>query len=161
VTTVPEIRYARARGDVHVAYQTFGDGPIVIGTPGAAQNIRAMWDDPYYPHLLERLGSFMRLTQFDKRGTGLSDRSGIGSFEDRMDDFRARSTSPYAPACTPARSRIAGPTSAASFRSTSPPASRPRRPRARCSSPPRCAISSPARVSASTSAASVLQGCRA
>jgi class 3 adenylate cyclase len=31
----------------------------------------------------------MRLIQFDKRGTGLSDRDGIGSLEDRMDDFRA------------------------------------------------------------------------
>lgn len=89
VLTVPEIRYARARGDVHVAYQTFGQGPILVGTPGAAQNLRAMWDDRYWRHMLERDATFCRCTQFDKRGTGLSDRAGIGSLEERMDDFRA------------------------------------------------------------------------
>jgi hypothetical protein len=37
--------------------------------------------------LLERLGSFARLIRFDKRGTGLSDRTvGLPDFESRMDD---------------------------------------------------------------------------
>src|SRR5712692_38327 len=36
-----------------------------------------------------RLASFSRLIMFDKRGTGLSDRVGIASLEERMDDVRA------------------------------------------------------------------------
>ena len=40
--------------------------------------------------LLERLGSFARLIRFDKRGTGLSDRTvGLPDFDARMDDVRA------------------------------------------------------------------------
>ena len=40
--------------------------------------------------MLDRLGSFARLIRFDKRGTGLSDRSvGLPDFEARMDDVRA------------------------------------------------------------------------
>ena len=41
-------------------------------------------------HVNDRLGSFARLIRFDKRGTGLSDRSvGLPDFETRMDDVRA------------------------------------------------------------------------
>jgi class 3 adenylate cyclase len=86
---VPEIRYARA-GDLSIAYQQWGSGPVVVGLPPFAQNIDVMWQDPYYRHLLERVGSFASMTQFDKRGTGLSDRSiGAPSLDERMDDFRA------------------------------------------------------------------------
>ena len=39
--------------------------------------------------LFERLGGFARLIIFDKRGTGMSDRSRMPSLEVRMDDVRA------------------------------------------------------------------------
>jgi class 3 adenylate cyclase len=49
-----------------------------------------MWDVPFLAHYLERLARMGRLVFFDKRGTGLSDRSlGSGSAADRMDDLRA------------------------------------------------------------------------
>jgi dienelactone hydrolase len=39
---------------------------------------------------MSRLASFSRLIVFDKRGTGLSDRTeGVPSLEERMDDLRA------------------------------------------------------------------------
>lgn len=88
---VPEIRYARS-GDVHIAYQTWGTGPHFIGIPPFVQNIEKCWDDPAgrYPHFLRRLGTFCRVTHFDKRGTGLSDRvSSAFSIEERIDDIRA------------------------------------------------------------------------
>jgi pimeloyl-ACP methyl ester carboxylesterase len=46
------------------------------------------WDGPA-ADTLSRLASFSRLILFDKRGTGLSDRSsGIPDLETRMDDIR-------------------------------------------------------------------------
>ncbi|HVW81612.1 MAG TPA: alpha/beta fold hydrolase [Mycobacteriales bacterium] len=88
---VPEIRYARS-GEVHIAYQTWGDGPALVGIPPFVQNIEALWADPtgLYPHFLKRFGEFATVTHFDKRGTGLSDRgSGFHGIEERIDDIRA------------------------------------------------------------------------
>ena len=86
----PETHYARS-GDVHIAYQVVGDGPMdLVFVPGFISNIDLHWDDPGYAHLLRRLAAFCRLIQFDKRGTGLSDRvAGLPTLEQRMDDVRA------------------------------------------------------------------------
>ena len=89
--TVPDIHYARS-GDVHIAFQTFGSGPSLVGVPPFMQNLEALWDDPsgLYPRFLNRLAGFRTVTHFDKRGSGLSDRvPGLVGIEDRMDDFRA------------------------------------------------------------------------
>jgi class 3 adenylate cyclase len=90
VREVPEIRYARS-GDVHIAYQTWGEGPPLVGIPPFVQNIEALWSDPsgLYPRFLRRFGEFATVTHFDKRGTGLSDRVGGFSVEERMEDLRA------------------------------------------------------------------------
>jgi class 3 adenylate cyclase len=87
---IPEIRYARS-GEVHIAYQTWGEGPPLVGIPPFVQNIETLWSDPsgLYPEFLRRFGSFATITHFDKRGTGLSDRVGGFSVEERMDDLRA------------------------------------------------------------------------
>jgi class 3 adenylate cyclase/alpha-beta hydrolase superfamily lysophospholipase len=71
----PETRYAEADG-VRIGYQTYGSGKrTVIGVPGFAQNIDVIWENPESAAFFERLGSFCRVITFDKRGTGLSDRS--------------------------------------------------------------------------------------
>jgi class 3 adenylate cyclase len=88
---VPPIRYA-VSGDVHVAYQTWGDGPAFVGVPPFVQNIELLWSDPtdLYPAFLRNLGSCLTMTHFDKRGTGLSDRvPGFAGLEQRMEDFHA------------------------------------------------------------------------
>jgi pimeloyl-ACP methyl ester carboxylesterase len=89
---LPETRYARS-GDVRIAYQVIGNGPIdLVFVPGFLSNLDVHWEDPGYSHLLRRLGTFTRLIQFDKRGTGLSDRVGnrdLPDLETRMDDVRA------------------------------------------------------------------------
>lgn len=88
---IPEVRYARS-GDVHIAYQTWGSGPPIVGVPPFAQNLDMLWSDPtgYYPYFLEKYGEFATVTHFDKRGTGLSDRqSGFHDIEERIDDIRA------------------------------------------------------------------------
>jgi pimeloyl-ACP methyl ester carboxylesterase/DNA-binding CsgD family transcriptional regulator len=88
----PETRYARS-GDVRIAYQVIGNGPVdLVFVPGFLSNLEVHWEDPGYSHLLRRLGAFARLIQFDKRGTGLSDRVDnrhLPSLETRMDDVRA------------------------------------------------------------------------
>jgi pimeloyl-ACP methyl ester carboxylesterase len=88
VTSAP-IRYARS-GDVHIAYQIVGDGPVdLVLAMGSFTNLEVMWDLPEYRRLCESLGAFTRLLLFDKRGMGLSDRVRFGTLEERMDDIRA------------------------------------------------------------------------
>lgn len=87
---LPEIRYAKS-GDVHVAYQTLGKGPVdLVLVRTAISHIEVLWEDPSMARFLRELASFSRLILFDKRGTGLSDRQvGVATLEDRMDDIRA------------------------------------------------------------------------
>jgi pimeloyl-ACP methyl ester carboxylesterase len=84
------VRYARS-GEVNIAYQVTGDGPFdLVLVPGFFSHVEIDWEHPSMARLLDRLGSFARLIRFDKRGTGLSDRSvGLPDFEARMDDVRA------------------------------------------------------------------------
>ena len=85
----PTTRYAKS-GDVHVAYQVFGDGPDLVMAPGFVSHIENYWDEPRFARWLSRLGSFCRVVIFDKRGTGLSDRGiDLPAMDDRMDDVRA------------------------------------------------------------------------
>jgi class 3 adenylate cyclase len=87
--TEPAIRYARS-GDVHVAYQVVGEGPVdIVCVEGAFTNRHVLWEEPSYRRFVERLGSFARVILFDKRGMGLSDRVQAGTLEERMDDVRA------------------------------------------------------------------------
>jgi class 3 adenylate cyclase len=85
----PKVRYARD-GDLHIAYQVWGDGPIdLVLIWGTFSHCELFWDDPGMSRFLDALGRFARVIQFDKRGTGLSDRSDrIPTLEERMDDVR-------------------------------------------------------------------------
>jgi class 3 adenylate cyclase len=86
----PETRYAKS-GDLRIAYQVIGNGPLdLVFVPGFVSNIDHFWDEPVIADFFRRLTSFSRLILFDKRGTGLSDRVGnIPTLEERMDDLRA------------------------------------------------------------------------
>ncbi len=86
----PQTRYAKS-GDVNIAYQVLGDGPIdLVYVWGWLSHLDFQWTDPTLAVFLRRLASFSRLIMFDKRGTGLSDPAdGAPSFEERMDDIRA------------------------------------------------------------------------
>jgi len=87
---MPVTRYAKS-GDVHIAYQVFGSGPIdLVFIPGFVSHIENYWDQPDLARWLLRLSSFARVAIFDKRGTGLSDRvPEAPSLDQRMDDARA------------------------------------------------------------------------
>ncbi|HUF36188.1 MAG TPA: alpha/beta fold hydrolase [Gemmatimonadales bacterium] len=88
--SAPQTRYARS-GEVSVAYQVFGDGPVdVVYVPGWVTHLEVGWQQPRVAGFLRRLASFSRVIVLDKRGTGLSDRAaGYPTLEDRMDDLRA------------------------------------------------------------------------
>lgn len=85
-----ETRYALS-GDVHIAYQVTGEGPIdLVFVPGFVTHMELQWRLPHFGDFLADLGAFSRLIRFDKRGTGMSDPvSGAPSLETRMDDVRA------------------------------------------------------------------------
>jgi len=87
---LPMTRYAKS-GDVHIAYQVFGEGPIdLVYTPGFVSHLEHQWDQPDLARWLLRLARFARVVMFDKRGTGLSDRVGeLPSLDQRIDDLRA------------------------------------------------------------------------
>jgi pimeloyl-ACP methyl ester carboxylesterase len=84
------VQYAQS-GDVHVAYEIVGGGDIdLVLVQGFVSHLDLEWDNPHMVRFLEGLASFARLILFDKRGTGLSDRSvGVPTLEERMDDVRA------------------------------------------------------------------------
>ncbi len=87
---MPDTRYA-ASGDVNIAYQVMGDGPIdIILVPGIVSHVEFLHETPGYTAFLRRLSNFARVVTFDKRGQGLSDRmSDAPSLEQRIDDVRA------------------------------------------------------------------------
>ena len=86
----PQTHYAKS-GDVNIAYQVTGKGPIdLVFVPGFVSHVEASWQSTTRAKFFNRLASFSRLILFDKRGTGLSDRSSqLFSLEQRMDDVRA------------------------------------------------------------------------
>ncbi len=88
MTEIPDIQYARS-GDVAIAYQVLGEGPVDLVFVPYFGNIRWNWEQPLFARFLERLASFSRLIMFDKRGVGLSDRPRTLTLETQMDDIRA------------------------------------------------------------------------
>src|SRR5262245_13686717 len=87
---LPMTRYAKS-GDLHIAFRIFGEGPFdVVVVPPLVFSMEWMGNKPRALAAFRRLSSLARVIQFDKRGTGSSDRvSGAPSLEQRMDDVRA------------------------------------------------------------------------
>ncbi len=90
VAVAPTTRYAHS-GDVSVAYQVVGEGPVdIVFAPGFISHVELVWEEPLLAPHYERLASFGRLILFDKRGTGLSDPvPGGATLEERTDDLLA------------------------------------------------------------------------
>jgi pimeloyl-ACP methyl ester carboxylesterase len=88
----PDVRYARS-GDVSIAYQVVGDGPIdLLYVPGWISHLDLSWEEPSLARFLRRLAAGFRLILFDRRGTGLSERvpdDDLPTLEGRWDDVRA------------------------------------------------------------------------
>ena len=85
---IPDVRYARA-GTVAIAFQTVGDGPRDLVYSPPLSDLYSFWANPYRRPFLDRLAAEFRLTVFNPRGTGLSDRPRDITLEARMDDIAA------------------------------------------------------------------------
>jgi class 3 adenylate cyclase len=87
-----ETKYAKS-GDIHIAYQVVGSGPIdLVFIPGWLTHLELQWEEPTVARFFRRLASFSRLILIDKRGVGLSDRvpaNELPILEERIDDIRA------------------------------------------------------------------------
>ena len=86
----PDVSYARS-GDVAIAYQLVGDGPMdIVFLRGITGDLLSTWEQPLLVRHVEGLASSGRVFMLDKRGTGLSDRvREVQSLETTMDDIRA------------------------------------------------------------------------
>jgi class 3 adenylate cyclase/alpha-beta hydrolase superfamily lysophospholipase len=86
-----ETHYARSDDGTNIAFQVHGEGAIdLVFVPGFVSHVEISWEEPTIARFLQRLASFSRLIQFDKRGQGLSDRLGRPpTLEESMDDVRA------------------------------------------------------------------------
>jgi len=86
----PRTEYAW-NGDVALAYQVFGAGPVeILYLEGWAGNIDVAWDSPYLSSFLRGLGSVGRVVFMDRRGRGLSERfspDAVSPFEILADDI--------------------------------------------------------------------------
>jgi pimeloyl-ACP methyl ester carboxylesterase/transcriptional regulator with XRE-family HTH domain len=77
-------------GDVAIAYQVFGEGPVdLVVTPGLVSHRELEWEHPRFAEFLQHFARIGRVAIFDKRGTGMSDRVPAGTMEERMDDIRS------------------------------------------------------------------------
>jgi class 3 adenylate cyclase len=88
VTDVPRTRYALS-GDVHIAYQVFGEGPDLVMVPPAFTHIELLWDDPLSARMMRRMASFSRVIAIDRRGSGMSDRTSLPTLEEEGPDLLA------------------------------------------------------------------------
>jgi class 3 adenylate cyclase/pimeloyl-ACP methyl ester carboxylesterase len=90
----PPTRYTKTVDGVHVAYQVCGSGPLdlVLVNSAYSSNMENCWGWDPIADGFRWLADRGRLVNFDRRGTGLSDRVRGGtlpSVEARMDDIRA------------------------------------------------------------------------
>jgi pimeloyl-ACP methyl ester carboxylesterase len=70
---VAETSYASC-GDLSLAYQVFGDGPVELVFVGPmVSHVELFWTLPEFKAFFEQLARFCRVLLFDKAGVGLSD----------------------------------------------------------------------------------------
>ncbi len=67
-TALPMTRYAMS-GDVNIAYQVMGNGPIdIFFVAGSVSHVEYLHEIKGYTAFMRRLSKFARVIMFDKRG---------------------------------------------------------------------------------------------
>src|SRR6201998_4699007 len=85
-----ETSYAKC-GDLSLAYQVFGDGPVELVFVGPwASHVELVWTAPEFKAFYDQLATFCRVLLFDKAGAGLSDPvPHIRTLDDRAAEIEA------------------------------------------------------------------------
>ena len=87
-----EVRYTRS-GDLSIAYQVVGSGPIdLVELSGFLNHLEIIAEEPGLVRFVNALARFSRVLLFDKRGVGLSDRlaaDAVPTLAERVEDVRA------------------------------------------------------------------------
>ena len=76
MAAIPDVRYARS-GDVTIAYQVLGEGPVDLVFVPFFGNLRWAWEQPLFARFLERLASFSRLILFEFEHFGAHELKGV------------------------------------------------------------------------------------
>ena len=81
----------RARDGVSIAYQVVGEGDRdIVFVPQTFSAVEALWEHPTVARFFARLSGLGRVILYDRRGTGMSDRTGgTATLEEQVDDVRA------------------------------------------------------------------------
>ncbi|MDT5230022.1 MAG: hypothetical protein QOI39_522 [Mycobacterium sp.] len=87
---MPETSYASC-GDLSLAYQVFGDGPVELVVVGPfVSHIELAWTLPQFKAFMEQLATFCHVLLFDKAGVGLSDPvPKVRTLDDRVAEIEA------------------------------------------------------------------------
>ncbi len=87
---MPQTKYAQC-GDLSLAYQVFGEGPIdLVIASSFISHVELFWTVPEAKAWLDQLASFCRVLWFDKAGVGLSDPvPKVRTLEDRAAEIEA------------------------------------------------------------------------
>ena len=90
LNAVPETSYAPC-GDLSLAYQVFGDGPVELVFCGSfVSHVELCWTAPEFEAFMEQMSRFCRVLLFDKAGVGLSDPvPKVRTLEDRAAEIEA------------------------------------------------------------------------
>ena len=85
-----ETSYAKC-GDLSLAYQVFGDGPVDLVFVGwFASHVELAWTVPEIKAFFDRLATFCRVLLFDTAGVGLSDPvPHVRTLDDRVAEIEA------------------------------------------------------------------------
>jgi pimeloyl-ACP methyl ester carboxylesterase len=85
-----ETSYAKC-GDLSLAYQVFGDGPVELVFVGPmVTHVELFWTMPEFKAFFEQLATFCRVVMFDKAGVGLSDPvPKVRTLDDRATEIEA------------------------------------------------------------------------
>jgi pimeloyl-ACP methyl ester carboxylesterase len=88
--TMPETSYAPC-GELSLAYQVFGDGPVDLVFVGPmVSHIELFWTMPEFKAFFDQLATFCRIVIFDKAGVGLSDPvPQVRTLDDRVAEIEA------------------------------------------------------------------------
>lgn len=85
-----EIRFCTSKDNVRLAYASSGSGPLLLKAANWMSHLEFEWQSPVWGHWIHALSQRYRLTRYDGRGNGLSDREATDvSLEAMVSDLEA------------------------------------------------------------------------